>query len=262
MPSQKVVTHEKWIEARKALLAKEKEATHLRDEVSRLRRQLPWEKVEKNYTFDTPSGKSTLADLFEGRSQLIVYHFMFGPGWEEGCPSCSYLMDHVDGMLPHLNARDITFSAISRAPIQAIEAFKKRMGWRFKWASSGGTDFNYDLQVSFTKQQLADGKVIYNYAEMKPPPFEDFPGLSCFFKDESGDVFHTYSTYSRGLDIIVGTYMYLDIAPLGRNEDNLKHSMAWVRHHDKYGPDYAVDPKAGYVPPKGAICPHCAGATS
>lgn len=258
MPKHQVVTHEKWIEARKALLAKEREATHLRDEVSRLRLQLPWEKVEKKYTFDTPSGKKSLADLFEGRSQLIVYHFMFGPGWEEGCPSCSYLMDHVDGTLPHLSARDITFSAISRAPIEAIQGFKKRMGWRFNWASSGGTDFNYDLQVSFTKQQLAEGKVTYNYSEMKPPPFEDFPGISCFFKDESGEVFHTYSTYSRGLDIIVGTYMYLDIAPLGRNEDNLKHSMAWVRHHDKYGPDYAVDPNVGYVPPKGAICPHCA----
>jgi len=189
---------------------------------------------------------------------LIVYHFMFGPGWEEGCPNCAYLMDHVDGTLPHLNARDITFSAISRAPIEAIQAFKRRMGWRFNWASSGGTDFNYDFNVSFTKQQLAEGKITYNYSEMKPPPFEDFPGISCFFKDESGEVFHTYSTYARGLDIIVGTYMYLDMAPLGRNEDNLKHSMAWVRHHDKYGPDYAVDPNVGYVPPKGAICPHCA----
>src|SRR3954465_49968 len=166
MPKHQVVTHDKWIEARKALLAKEREATHLRDEVSRLRLQLPWEKVEKNYIFDTPSGKKSLADLFDGRSQLIVYHFMFGPGWEEGCQNCSYLMDHVDGTLPHLNARDITFTAISRATLGEIQPFKKRMGWRFNWASSNGTDFNFDYGVSFTPEQLQSGKVKYNYEEM------------------------------------------------------------------------------------------------
>ena len=257
MPNHQVANRETWLAARKALLAKERELTHLRDEIARKRRELPWVKVEKNYLFDTPSGKKPLADLFEGRSQLIVYHFMFKPGWEAGCQNCSYLMDHVDGMLPHLNARDVSFVAIARAPIDQLQPFWKRMGWRFKFASSGGNDFNYDYRVSFTKEQLASGKIIYNYAEMKPPPFEDLPGASVFYKDDRGDVFHTYSTYSRGLDILVGTYMYLDLVPKGRDEDGLKHDMAWVRYHDSYGPGYVVDPNAGYTPPKDVGCPNC-----
>ena len=256
--NHKVVSKDEWVAARNAHLAHEKELTRLRDRLSAERRQLPWVKVAKNYVFDAPGGKQTLADLFEGRSQLMVYHFMFGPGWDEGCPSCSYLMDHVDGMIPHLNARDVTFSAISRASVQQIEAFEKRMGWRFKWVSSGGNDFNYDYNVSFKKDDLAKGKVEYNYAKVPAPPFEDFPGLSVFFKDESGEVFHTYSAFARGLDILVGTYNYLDLAPKGRGEGGLAFSMAWVRHHDRYGAGYVVDPNAGYIPPKGAICPHCA----
>src|SRR4051794_15788148 len=178
-----VTSREKWIEARQALLAKERELTHLRDDISRQRLALPWVKVEKSYTFDTPSGKKTLAELFDGRGQLMVYHFMFGPDWEEGCPSCSYLMDHVDGMLPHLAARDITFSAVSRAPMANIAAFKKRMAWRFNWASSYGSEFNYDYGVSFTKEQLASGKVPYNYEKMPAPKVEDFPGLSAFARE-------------------------------------------------------------------------------
>jgi predicted dithiol-disulfide oxidoreductase (DUF899 family) len=258
MPSHAVVSRERWLEARKTLLARERELTHLRDAISAQRRELPWVKVEKNYLFDTSTGQKRLAELFEQRGQLIVYHLMFGPGWEEACPSCAYLMDHVDGMLPHLEHRDVTFTAVSRAPLADIEKFKRRMGWKFNWASSYGSDFNYDYGVSFTKADLAKGKVFYNYEDMKAPPFEEFPGLSAFIRD-GNDVFHTYSTYARGLDAIVGTYQYLDLAPKGRDEDGLDFSMAWVRYHDRYGPDYKLDPKQGYVPPKGAVCEHCAG---
>jgi predicted dithiol-disulfide oxidoreductase (DUF899 family) len=257
VPNHQVVSREEWIEARKSLLAKEKEFTRWRDDVSRRRRELPWVKVEKNYVFDTPTGKQTLAELFEGRSQLIVYHFMFTPGWEAGCPSCSYLMDHIDGMLPHLNARDVTFVAVARAPLQELQPFKKRMGWRFNWVSSFGNDFNVDYNVTFTEEQVKTGDGTYNYTTVFPAPFVDFPGASVFFKDESGQIFHTYSTYSRGLDILVGTYNYLDLTPKGRDEDGLAFSMAWVRHHDRYSPGYVVDPKAGYIPPKQANCPHC-----
>jgi predicted dithiol-disulfide oxidoreductase (DUF899 family) len=244
----KVASHPEWLEARKAFLAREKEFTRLRDELSRQRRKLPWEKVDKHYTFDGPNGKRTLADLFEGRSQLMIYHFMFGPGWKEGCPSCSYLADHYDGATIHLANRDVTLAVVSRAPIAEIEAFKKRMGWRFHWVSSFGTDFNYDYHVSFTPEERAKGKVEYNYDLMEFPS-EEGPGLSVFFKDESGDIFHTYSSYARGLDILVGTYNFLDMAPKGRDEEGFAHSMAWVRHHDKYGQGYSVDPTQGYVEP-------------
>jgi predicted dithiol-disulfide oxidoreductase (DUF899 family) len=256
--NHKVVSREKWVEARKAHLAKEKELTRQRDELSRQRRDLPWVKVEETYVFDSPKGKETLADLFDGRSQLIVYHFMFGPGWEEGCPSCSFLMDHVDGATVHLNARDVTLVAVSRAPLHQIEAFKKRMGWRFKWVSSYGNDFNFDYHVSFTASEMAKGKVYYNYA-MQEFGAEEAPGISVFYKDEAGDIFHTYSTYARGGDILLGTYNYLDLAPKGRDEDGLAFTMAWVRHHDRYGADYAIDPNATYSPPKGSICSHCSG---
>ena len=227
-----VVSREQWLEARQAFLTKEKELTRQRDEVSRLRRELPWEKVEKSYVFDGPKGKETLADLFDGRSQLIVYHFMMGPGWPEGCPSCSFLADHVDGCIGHLAARDATLVISSRAPFAEIEAFKKRMGWKFKWVSSNGTDFNFDYGVSFAKEDRVDGKVYYNYS-MGGFPQEEAPGLSVFAKDGE-EVFHTYSTYGRGLDILLGAYNYLDLAPKGRDEDGLGFTMAWVRHHDRY----------------------------
>jgi predicted dithiol-disulfide oxidoreductase (DUF899 family) len=244
-----VVSHHDWLEARKEFLAKEKEFTRLRDELSRQRRQLPWEKVEKNYVFDGPGGKETLADLFGQHSQLIIYHFMLGPGWKEGCPSCSYLADHFDGTTIHLAHRDVAFGVISHAPIAEIEAFKKRMGWRFKWVSSFANDFNFDYHVSFSPEERAKGTVEYNYKQMEFPS-EEAPGLSVFAKDASGDVFHTYSSYERGLDIFVGTYNFLDHVPKGRDEKGLKHSMAWVRHHDKYTDNDVVDPTRGYVQPE------------
>ena len=228
-----VVSHDQWLAARKQFLIKEKEFTRLRDELSRERRALPRERVEKQYVFDAPGGKVTLADLFDGRSQLIVYHFMFGPGWAEGCPSCSFLGDHFDGSLVHLAARDISFVAVSRAPIEQIEAFKKRMGWKFDWVSSYGTDFNFDYHVSFTKDEVARGKMQYNYTEQQFPS-EEGPGTSVFQKDAAGKIFHTYSSYGRGLDIFLGAYNWIDITPRGRDEESLPHTMAWVRHHDRY----------------------------
>jgi predicted dithiol-disulfide oxidoreductase (DUF899 family) len=233
MEHQKVVSQDEWLAARKQHLKKEKEFTRLRDQLSADRRKLPWVKVEKNYVFDTPKGKETLADLFDGRNQLIVYHFMFGPDWEQGCPSCSFLSDHIDGALVHLAHRDVTLLAISRASLSQIEAFKKRMGWRFNWVSSYGNDFNFDYHVSFTKDEMANGKVYYNYG-MTEFSGEEAPGLSVFYKDETGDVFHTYSAYARGLDTLVGTYNYLDLVPKGRDEAKLPWTMAWVRHHDRY----------------------------
>jgi len=226
--------------ARKALLAKEKEATHLRDKLNAERLALPWVKVEKEYTFDTTKGKKTLADLFDGRSQLIIYHFMLGPGWAAGCPGCSFLVDHIDGALPHLNHHDVILTAVSRAPLAEIEAYKTRMGWRFPWVSAFGSDFNYDYHVSFTKEDLASGKAVYNFTEA-PVPAEpadtELPGLSAFSKDEAGDVFHTYSSYGRGPEELIGTLMILDRAPKGRNE---KSTMDFVRRHD----EYKEEPKA------------------
>lgn len=244
----KVVSSAEWLAARKEFLAKEKEFTRLRDELSRQRRELPWEKIEKPYVFDGPNGKATLAELFDGRSQLIVYHFMFGPGWKEGCPSCSFLADHFDGPAVHLANRDVTLAVVSRAPLTEIEAFKKRMGWRFKWVSSFGSDFNRDYHVSFTKDEMASGKVAYNYS-MTEFPSEEAPGASVFYKDASGNIFHTYSSYGRGLDILLGAYNFLDLAPKGRDEDGLAFTMAWVRHHDRYSEGYAVDPTQLYTPP-------------
>jgi predicted dithiol-disulfide oxidoreductase (DUF899 family) len=254
----KVVSQAEWLAARKEFLKKEKEFTRLRDELSRQRRELPWEKVEKDYVFDGPRGKVRLADLFNERSQLIIYHFMFGPGWDAGCPSCSYLADHFDGPSIHLANRDVTLAVISRAPIAEIETFKKRMGWKFPWMSSFGSDFNYDYHVSFTKEERAKGKVGYNYEEMAFPS-EEGPGLSVFYQDAEGQIFHTYSSYARGLDIFVGAYNFLDHAPKGRDEEGLKHSMAWVRHHDKYDQGYAVDPKATYVEIAKAVGSCCSG---
>jgi predicted dithiol-disulfide oxidoreductase (DUF899 family) len=229
----KVVPEAEWLVARKDLLTREKELTRLRDEVSCHRRELPWVKVNKEYVFDGPDGKETLADLFAGRSQLIVYHFMFGPDWEEGCKSCSYLADHFDGANWHLPHRDVSFVVISRAPLSKLEDYKKRMGWRFKWLSSSGNDFNFDYHVSATEEEQAKGKMYYNY-QTQDWVNEEMPGLSVFYKDETGDIFHTYSTYERGLDILVGAYNFLDLVPKGRDEDHLDFTMDWVRRHDQY----------------------------
>jgi len=253
-----VVSSKEWIASRKELLRKEKEFTKLRDELSRQRRELPWERVEKRYVFDAPSGKQTLEELFDGRSQLIVYHFMFGPGWKEGCPYCSFLADHVDGALVHLAQRDVTLLMVSRAPLAEIEAFKKRMGWRFKWVSSFGSDFNRDYHVSFTPEEMAKGKVYYNYA-ISEFPREEATGTSVFYKDNAGDIFHTYSTYARGGDIFLGAYNFLDITPKGRDEDGLDFTMSWVRYHDQYAKGDFVDPKAQYESPKGSESSCCSG---
>ena len=243
----KVVTREEWTNARKELLAREKEWTHLRDKLSAERRDLPWVKVDKRYVFDTPNGKKSLAELFNGRSQLVIYHFMFGPEWQEGCPSCSFVSDHMDGALPHLAARDVTITMVSRAPLAKIEAFKRRMGWRFKWVASYGTDFNRDFRVSFTKEEKTNGKVDYNYV-MQEFPSDEAPGLSVFYKDAKGDIYHTYSTYGRGLEPLVGTYTILDLVPKGRDEDHLAFSMEWVRYHDKYGTNDFADADKPYWP--------------
>jgi len=230
MQPHKIVSEKEWLAARKAHLAREKELTHLHDQVSAERRDLPWAKVEKNYVFDGPRGKQTLSDLFAGRSQLIVYHFMFGPDWPQGCPSCSFMADHIDGPNLHLKHHDVTLMAVSRAPWPKIEAFKKRMGWRFKWVSSEGSDFNFDYHVSFTPVEKAKGKVVYNYETMDYM-FNELPGISVFYKDETGAIFHTYSAYARGGDILLGAHNFLDLTPKGRNET---HAMNWVRHHDRY----------------------------
>jgi len=233
MEPHKIVSHEEWLAARKAYLADEKAFTRARDALSRKRRELPWEKVEKSYRFDGPDGKQTLAELFAGKSQLIVYHFMLGPDWEQGCPICSLLADHFDGMNIHLTRRDVALVVVSRAPLPQIEKFQRRMGWHFKWMSSFGSDFNYDYHVSFKPEQKATG-VSYNYEEQEFPS-EEAPGASVFFKDAQGEIFHTYSCYGRGLDILIGTYNFLDLAPKGRDEGGLEWPMAWVRHHDRYG---------------------------
>lgn len=234
MNRPKIVSRDEWTAARKQLLQKEKELDHLRDALSAERRDLPCVKVEKDYVFAGPNGRTSLRDLFEGRRQLIVYHFMFDPSWDQGCKSCSLVADTFDGASLHLPARDVSFAAVSRAPLAKIEAFKKRMGWRFAWFSSAETDFNYDYHVSFRQEDRdAAGVVEYNYAKTQFPQSEA-PGVSVFLRD-GDDVLHTYSTYARGLDILIATYAYLDLTPLGRNEKDLPHTMSWVRHHDKYG---------------------------
>ncbi|HEY4355834.1 MAG TPA: thioredoxin family protein [Acidobacteriaceae bacterium] len=235
-----VVSHAEWVATRKQFLKKEKEFTRLRDELSRERRSLPWERVEKEYTFDSTRGKVRLADLFDGRGQLMIYHFMFGPEWEQGCASCSLVADHFDGTLAHLANRDTTLVVVSRAPIQKIEAFKKRMGWKFEWVSSFGSDFNFDYHVSFTPEEKAGGKVYYNYSVGEFPQ-DEAPGASIFTKGEDGAILHTYSAYARGLDILMGTYNILDLVPNGRDEEGLGFTMSWVRHHDRYPQGYFVD---------------------
>ena len=244
-----VVSKDRWIAERKTLLAREKELTRLRDQIARERRALPWVRIEKNYVFDAPEGRRTLAELFEGRRQLVVQHFMFAPGWEQGCKSCSFMADHIDGANMHLAQRDLTLLVVSRAPLADIQRFRERMGWRFKWVSSHGSDFNRDFDVSFTPEEIARGEVYYNYG-MRPFGAEEAPGISVFAKDGAGDVFHTYSTYGRGVELMMGAYSLLDLAPKGRDEDGLGYTMEWVRHHDRYEP--AAPAKA--APAVGSCC--------
>ena len=231
--SHDVVSQQAWRVRRLALLAREKELTRLRDEIARERRALPWVRIDKPYVFDTSDGPRSLADLFEGRRQLLVQHFMFAPGWEQGCKSCSYMADHIDGARPHLAARDVTIVAVSRAPLADIERFRRRMGWRFDWVSSHGSEFNSDFHVSFTPEQRAGGNVEYNY-RMQAFPQEEAPGISAFMRNDAGEVFHTYSTYGRGVEVMMGAYQLMDLTPRGRDEDALRFTMEWVRHHDRY----------------------------
>ena len=231
--SHAVVGRAEWLAARRDLLAREKELSRARDAVNAARLALPWVRVEADYRFDTPAGHLSLAELFAGRSQLVVYHFMFAPGWDAGCTGCSFMGDHLDGMLPHLENHDVTLTAVSRAPLAEIEAYRRRMGRRFPWASSHGSAFNYDFGVSFTPEELASGRIRYNFEEIDATGMpEELPGLSAFFRDATGRVFHTYSTYARGLEDLVGTLMLLDRAPKGRNENG---TMDFVRRHDEYG---------------------------
>jgi predicted dithiol-disulfide oxidoreductase (DUF899 family) len=233
MDSHKVVSRDIWTEARKDLLAKEKEFTRLRDQLSRQRRALPWVRVEKRYVFEGPDGKATLIDLFEKRSQLIVYHFMFDPAWEAGCKSCSFWADNFNGVVVHLNHRDASMVAVSLAPYEKLAAYRARMGWSFRWFSSSGNDFNRDYDVSHTPEELAHGEAYYNYTRQKPYASEA-PGISVFFKDREDAVFHTYSCYARGLDMLNGAYHYLDLLPKGRDEDSLPFHSSWLRRHDEY----------------------------
>jgi len=233
MESRKVVSHEEWIEARKALLRKEKEFTKARDQLSRERRELPWERVDKPYLFDGPNGKETLAQLFQGRSQLVVYHFMFDTSWEAGCKSCSFWADNFNDIIVHLNHRDVTMIAVSRAPLEKLMAYQRRMGWSFKWVSSAGNDFNRDYYVSHTPEELAKKEAFYNFNWQRPYGSEA-PGISVFYRREDGSIFHTYSCYARGLDMLNGAYHYLDLVPKGRDEDNLPFHSDWLRRHDEY----------------------------
>ncbi len=228
-----IVSPQDWLATRRDLLKAEKDLTHLRDKVARQRRALPWTRIDKAYVFDTPDGPRGLADLFDGRSQLLVQHFMFAPGWKQGCPSCSFMADHIDGMNLHLANHDVTLIAVSRAPLADIERYRERMGWQFRWVSSFGNDFNHDFRVSFTPEEVASGKIDYNFGTWSELG-EEWPGISAFFKDDSGQVFRTYSTYGRGVEAMMGTYNMLDLAPKGRNETS---GMGWVRRHDCYESD-------------------------
>lgn len=233
MTPNRVVTREQWVAARKEHLAEEKEFTRLRDELSAKRRQLPWVRVEKDYVFHGANGEVSLDDLFEGRHQLIVYHFMYGPDWEEGCPSCSFWADNYDRVIVHLNHRDISMVAISNSSSKNLEAYRKRMGWSFKWLSSLKNDFNRDYHVSFSPEEIACGKMTYNFSETSFPSSEG-PGLSVFYRDDDANVFHTYSCYARGLDMLNTAYHHMDLVPKGRDESGLAHSMSWLRRHDQY----------------------------
>jgi predicted dithiol-disulfide oxidoreductase (DUF899 family) len=257
MQAPRIASRDEWLVERKALLAREKEQTRLRDQLAAERRRLPWVPVEKDYVFEAPEGRQTLGDLFAGRSQLVVKHFMFGPGWQEGCVGCSFESDHVDGALVHLENHDVSYVAVSRAPLAEITPFKERMGWRFRWVSSFGSDFNYDFGVSFTPQAMADGTARYNYRD-GPVPIDELSGLSIFAKDDQGRIHHTYSTYGRGAEEVLGTYIYLDLTPKGRNETGPRHDLTdWVRHHDRYGAGGRVAETGRFVADEPAAC--CAG---
>ena len=233
MPQHRIVDHEEWIEERKAFLEREKEFTRMRDALSAARRALPWERIDKEYVFDSRDGKRSLAQLFDGRRQLLLQHFMYGPDWNAGCPSCSFWADGFDRHAIHLAHRNASFVAVSRAPVEKLEAYKKRMGWTFPWVSSLENDFNWDFDVSFKPEDLEGGRVQYNYTQMAFPASEA-PGVSAFYLDDDGTVYHTYSTFARGLDMLNAAYHMLDIAPLGRDEDELGHTMAWLRRRDEY----------------------------
>jgi predicted dithiol-disulfide oxidoreductase (DUF899 family) len=246
------VSREEWVAARKKLLKKEKEFTRLRDQLSAERRELPRVRVDKNYVFDSPGGKVKLADLFDGRSQLAVYHFMLGTGWIEGCVGCSFLADHIDAARQHFEHNDLSFAAVSRAPQAEIEAYKKRMGWRFQWVSSSSNDFNFDYHVSFTPDELSKGSVYYNFDTQEYRGREEAPGLS-LFQIDGGTIYHTYSCFARGLEPLLGAYTMIDLAPKGRNENGPNHNLTdWVRHHDRYGAGGHVDPTGKYVSAQGA----------
>ena len=234
MTDHQVLPRNEWIEARRRFLAKEKEFTRLREELSRERRELPWERVDKQYVFAGPTGKVTLSDLFAGKSQLVVYHLMFAPDADTACRGCSFWADNFNGTIPHLEQRDVSFVAISRAPLSKLQSFATRMGWSFKWVSSSDGDFNYDYQASFRDEDVARGTAVYNY-ERNPDKMADKPGFSVFFKDEDGSIFHTYSTYARGIDPMNVTFQLLDLVPKGRDEAGLPHPMSWVRLRDQYG---------------------------
>ena len=253
----RIVSREEWLIARRAHLAGEKEMTRLRDRLSAERRELPWVRVEKPYLFDAPEGKVSLSDLFAGRSQLILKHFMLAPGQKEGCVGCSFEVDHVEGALQHLQQHDVSYAAVARAPLPEIEAFKKRMAWHFRWVSSFASDFNYDFDVSFTPEEIENGTAFYNY-QMTKLPLEDLSGLSVFYKDETGAIFHTYSSFGRGNEERVGTYIFLDMTPRGRNETGPSHNLSdWVRHHDRYGHAGFVAPNGRWVPAEEAAAGCC-----
>jgi predicted dithiol-disulfide oxidoreductase (DUF899 family) len=235
MSAHQVVSNEQWLAQRKALLDKEKTFTRLRDELSAARRELPWVKVEKTYVFESNEGKVTLADLFEGKSQLIVYHFMFHPDWDAGCKSCSFWADTYNPTIVHLNHRDVNLVAVSRAPLQRLDAYKRRMGWTFRWVSSANNDFNYDFGVSFTPEDLKKATNNYNFGTSRFS-IEEAPGLSVFFKDADSAIYRTYACYSRGLDALNPAYQYLDLVPKGRDEDANSAPMSWLRRHDEYSP--------------------------
>ncbi|WP_009964156.1 DUF899 domain-containing protein [Verrucomicrobium spinosum] len=249
LSSHEIVSRAEWIEARKALIKKEKAAAQVQDELAEERRKLPWVKVEKNYVFDTPTGKKSLADLFAGNSQLIVYHFMFGPGWKEGCPGCSFMVDHFDGPHIHLFHHDVTLIAVSRATLPELEEYKTRMGWKFPWVSAHDTDFNQDYHVSATEGDKARGKMEYNFEETDLE-IDELPGVSVFYKDDHGNVFHTYSDYARTTESLLGAYHFLDITPKGSNENGPNFNLGdWVKRRDEYSAPTSGTPACCSNPP-------------
>jgi predicted dithiol-disulfide oxidoreductase (DUF899 family) len=256
MEQPRIVSRRDWLAAHAEHLKQEKALTRMRDQLRAKRRELPWTRIDKHYLFHAPSGSKSLGDLFEGRSQLIIKHFMFGPGWGEGCVGCSFEMDHVQAALQHLEQHDVKFAAVARAPLAEINAFKQRMGWHFEWVSSEGSDFNYDFHVSFTPEEMAAGKAYYNF-RLDDIPIEELSGLSVFYKNDDDEIFHTFSAYGRGAEEILGTYMLLDLTPKGRNETGPRFDLTdWVRHHDRYDAGGHVDSSGRYRPSQdqGSCC--------